>query len=296
MPPHALASSSPSPPAAATASPRTVAKSGGGGGAPGGLSPPLQSQRPPDPGGSDVSNSNMVAEDSSGVGPAAAAAAPSGGEDYGLPSPQSVGREFVRQYYTLLNRAPLYLHRFYSSDSSFVHGGIGSDEDDQPVKGQQKIHEKIMQLNFRKCHAKIRQVDAQRTLDNGVVVQVRMLRAQSLMLTFAGCHFYVPNGELYRNERSGHLSRSSSQSLALYKENCSWFHVRVREIPVGWGRHTCFYPVFSGSFLHFACAVTQSLAVHCMEQDGNPAPFPAVTRLAEVSLVSSAHPRIAVKR
>lgn len=27
------------------------------------------------------------------------------------PSPQSVGREFVRQYYTLLNKAPDHLHR-----------------------------------------------------------------------------------------------------------------------------------------------------------------------------------------
>lgn len=28
------------------------------------------------------------------------------------PSPDSVGREFVRQYYTLLNKAPAHLHRF----------------------------------------------------------------------------------------------------------------------------------------------------------------------------------------
>ncbi len=28
------------------------------------------------------------------------------------PSPQCVGREFVRQYYTLLNQAPLHLHRY----------------------------------------------------------------------------------------------------------------------------------------------------------------------------------------
>lgn len=27
------------------------------------------------------------------------------------PSPQNVGREFVRQYYTLLNQAPAHLHR-----------------------------------------------------------------------------------------------------------------------------------------------------------------------------------------
>lgn len=88
-------------------------------------------------------------------------------------SPQSVGREFVRQYYTLLNKAPLHLHRFYSGDSSFVHGGL--DKEDkmlEPVHGQQEIHEKIMQLNFRDCKAKIRHVDAHATLASGVVVQV----------------------------------------------------------------------------------------------------------------------------
>lgn len=38
--------------------------------------------------------------------------------------------------------------------------------------GQKQIHQKIQQLNFRDCHAKIAQVDAQATLGNGVVVQV----------------------------------------------------------------------------------------------------------------------------
>jgi len=42
----------------------------------------------------------------------------------------------------------------------------------EPVHGQQEIHEKIMQLNFRDCKAKIRQVDAHATLASGVVVQV----------------------------------------------------------------------------------------------------------------------------
>lgn len=92
------------------------------------------------------------------------------------PSPQCVGREFVRQYYTLLNQAPLHLHRFYSRNSSFVHGGLGMGDKvpacDEPVMGQQEIHRKIMQLNFRDCHAKIRQVDAHATLGSGVVVQV----------------------------------------------------------------------------------------------------------------------------
>ncbi|XP_077998945.1 ras GTPase-activating protein-binding protein 2-like isoform X2 [Glandiceps talaboti] len=85
------------------------------------------------------------------------------------PSPECVGREFVRQYYTLLNEAPLHLHRFYSNNSSFLHGGVDHEE---PVIGQAEIHKKIISLNFRDCHAKIRQVDSHATLGEGVVVQV----------------------------------------------------------------------------------------------------------------------------
>jgi len=88
------------------------------------------------------------------------------------PSPQCVGREFVRQYYTLLNQAPLHLHRFYNDQSSFVHGGIDSATEAEVVSGQQEIHQKIVQLNFKDCHAKIRKVDSHKTLAEGVVVQV----------------------------------------------------------------------------------------------------------------------------
>ncbi|XP_044761413.1 ras GTPase-activating protein-binding protein 2 isoform X2 [Coccinella septempunctata] len=89
------------------------------------------------------------------------------------PSPQSVGREFVRQYYTLMHQAPNHLHRFYNNQSSFVHGGLDpSNREPTPVIGQKAIHLKIQQLNFRDCHAKITQVDSQATLGGGVVVQV----------------------------------------------------------------------------------------------------------------------------
>ncbi|KAL5283591.1 G3BP2 family protein [Megaselia abdita] len=89
------------------------------------------------------------------------------------PSPQSVGREFVRQYYTLLNKAPSFLHRFYTTQSSFIHDGVDvQNREPMLVIGQKNIHNKIQQLNFRDCHAKISQVDAQTTLGNGVVVQV----------------------------------------------------------------------------------------------------------------------------
>lgn len=90
-----------------------------------------------------------------------------------IPSPQSVGREFVRQYYTLLNKAPDHLHRFYNNNSSFVHGGLDPhNREATMVIGQKQIYNKIQQLRFNDCHAKISQVDAQSTLGGGVVVQV----------------------------------------------------------------------------------------------------------------------------
>uniref|UniRef100_A0A8C1D3I6 G3BP stress granule assembly factor 2 n=1 Tax=Cyprinus carpio carpio TaxID=630221 RepID=A0A8C1D3I6_CYPCA len=89
------------------------------------------------------------------------------------PSPLLVGREFVRQYYTLLNKAPDYLHRFYGRNSSYVHGGVdGSGKPEEAVYGQAEIHKKVMSLQFNECHTKIRQVDAHATLGDGVVVQV----------------------------------------------------------------------------------------------------------------------------
>lgn len=88
-------------------------------------------------------------------------------------SPRSVGREFVRQYYTILHEGPQYLHRFYSQNSSFIHGGVEKPGfEQQPVIGQTDIHKKVMSLDFQDCHAKIRQVDSQATVGNGVVVQV----------------------------------------------------------------------------------------------------------------------------
>jgi len=40
------------------------------------------------------------------------------------------------------------------------------------VKGQQEIHQTIMQLNFRNCFAKIKEVDSHSTVSDAVVVQV----------------------------------------------------------------------------------------------------------------------------
>ncbi|MEE6461844.1 hypothetical protein FKM82_001426 [Ascaphus truei] len=89
------------------------------------------------------------------------------------PSPLLVGREFVRQYYTLLNKAPDFLHRFYGRNSSYVHGGLdGTGKPQEAVYGQAEIHKKVMSLQFSECRTKIRHVDAHATLSDGVVVQV----------------------------------------------------------------------------------------------------------------------------
>ncbi|XP_012687273.2 ras GTPase-activating protein-binding protein 2 [Clupea harengus] len=89
------------------------------------------------------------------------------------PSPLLVGREFVRQYYTLLNKAPDFLHRFYGRNSSYVHGGLDSNGKlAEAVYGQAEIHKKVMSLQFSECHTKIRHVDAHATLSDGVAVQV----------------------------------------------------------------------------------------------------------------------------
>lgn len=86
------------------------------------------------------------------------------------PPAQRVGHEFVRHYYTLLHEDPLQLHRFYLENSSFVHAGDNSDDD--AVVGQTNIYEKINSLSFVECRARIKQVDSQPTLADGVVVQV----------------------------------------------------------------------------------------------------------------------------
>uniref|UniRef100_S4S046 GTPase activating protein (SH3 domain) binding protein 2 n=1 Tax=Petromyzon marinus TaxID=7757 RepID=S4S046_PETMA len=115
------------------------------------------------------------------------------------PSPQLVGREFVRQYYTLLNQAPDYLHRFYGKNSTYVHGGL--DANGQPAEaviGQAEIHKKVMSLGFRDCHTKIRHVDALASLGDGVVVQVmgELSNAGQPMRRFMQTFVLAPEGSV----------------------------------------------------------------------------------------------------
>lgn len=86
-------------------------------------------------------------------------------------NPTVLGREFVRQYYTMLNEGPQNLFRFYSDNSSLIHGNE-PNETVIPAYGQDDINKKLMSLNFKDCHTKIRQVDSLETVNKSVVVQV----------------------------------------------------------------------------------------------------------------------------
>lgn len=89
-----------------------------------------------------------------------------------LPNTQYVAHEFVRQYYTMLHKDPSQLHRFYTKESRLTHGVSPNAKSEEPVCGQEAIYEKIAQLNFQNCHAKIKSIDSHPTIGGGVVIQV----------------------------------------------------------------------------------------------------------------------------
>uniref|UniRef100_A0A8I3W2P1 NTF2 domain-containing protein n=1 Tax=Callithrix jacchus TaxID=9483 RepID=A0A8I3W2P1_CALJA len=145
------------------------------------------------------------------------------------PSPLLVRREFVRQYYTLLNQAPDMLHRFYGKNSSYVHGGLDSNgKPADAIYGQKEIHRKVMSENFTNCHTKIRHVDAHAMLNDGVVVQVMGLLSNNnqALRRFMQMFILAPEGSrslllnqsltLNRNQKNNLYLKSKRKSLSLY--------------------------------------------------------------------------------
>lgn len=86
----------------------------------------------------------------------------------------SIASSFVKQYYTLLNKAPCFIHNFYSHDSTFIHGSIemAREHYTEPVVGREKIKRKMEDLKLNDCRAKIKQIDCLETLASGLVIQV----------------------------------------------------------------------------------------------------------------------------
>jgi hypothetical protein len=75
----------------------------------------------------------------------------------------------VFKYYTMLNKQPKFLHRFYGTNSEMIHGDFNVQT---PIVGQVKIREHIRELKFEDCYTKVACADAFLTIGNGIVVQV----------------------------------------------------------------------------------------------------------------------------
>lgn len=86
------------------------------------------------------------------------------------PSAQVVGNAFVHQYYHILHNSPEFVFRFYQESSK-----LGRPETDglmSSITTMQAINEKILSLGYGGCGAEIKTVDAQESLDGGVIVLV----------------------------------------------------------------------------------------------------------------------------
>lgn len=90
------------------------------------------------------------------------------------PDIKLIASSFVKQYYTLLNKAPCFIHNFYNHDSTFIHGTIemGNEHPTEPVVGREQIENKMKELKLNDCRAKIKQIDCLETLASGLVIQV----------------------------------------------------------------------------------------------------------------------------
>ncbi|XP_055303388.1 ras GTPase-activating protein-binding protein 2-like [Sitodiplosis mosellana] len=89
--------------------------------------------------------------------------------------PKRVGREFVRQYYTILNKSPGNLHCFYSEEAKFIHEDVNPAERRTiEADGKRAIRNIMIERspNFKHTSTKIHTVDTIETLDDGLLVQV----------------------------------------------------------------------------------------------------------------------------
>lgn len=96
-------------------------------------------------------------------------------EKYVPMPPKVVGREFVRQFYTLMNKAPEYLYRFYGEDAKFIYDDLNPVERRTvQAVGKWEIRDIMSERipNFKHTSTKVHTFDTIDTLDQGLLVQV----------------------------------------------------------------------------------------------------------------------------
>uniref|UniRef100_A0A061QQW9 Ras GTPase-activating protein-binding protein 1 n=1 Tax=Tetraselmis sp. GSL018 TaxID=582737 RepID=A0A061QQW9_9CHLO len=91
-------------------------------------------------------------------------------------SAEEVGKHFVGQYYTVLQKSPVHLYRFFKEDSTFAHQSLHHDAPAEVVSGQnpRSLQERIGDLypGQENLIVNIRSVDSLLSLERGVIVQV----------------------------------------------------------------------------------------------------------------------------
>ncbi|XP_008792921.2 nuclear transport factor 2-like isoform X3 [Phoenix dactylifera] len=117
------------------------------------------------------------------------------------PSAQVVANAFVHQYYHILHQSPELVYRFYLENSKLGRSeaqGVMSS-----ITTMQAINEKILSMYYREFGAEIKTVDAQESLDGGVLVlvtgyltgkdNIRRSFTQSFFLATQDKGYYVLN-------------------------------------------------------------------------------------------------------
>ncbi|KAH0449701.1 hypothetical protein IEQ34_020393 [Dendrobium chrysotoxum] len=114
---------------------------------------------------------------------------------------QLVGNAFVQQFFLVLHKSPDLLHRFYKETSKL--GRPGAKGEMSTTSSVQDIDEKILSMDYSGYRTQIKTVDAQDTLNGGVLVlvtgylfgkdNVRKDFTQSFLLATQETGYYVLN-------------------------------------------------------------------------------------------------------
>ncbi|EUB55022.1 Ras GTPase-activating protein-binding protein [Echinococcus granulosus] len=77
----------------------------------------------------------------------------------------NLAEQFVLQYYSVMNKCPELLHRFYGEDSTLIY-------ESPPICGQTEIHNAFSKLKLRETRVIILKIDALKACNNSALVQI----------------------------------------------------------------------------------------------------------------------------
>ncbi|KAK1270807.1 hypothetical protein QJS04_geneDACA004492 [Acorus gramineus] len=113
------------------------------------------------------------------------------------PSAQMVGNAFVHQYYHILHQSPELVYRFYQDGSK-----LGRPEDKgvmSSITTMEAINKKILSMDYADYRAEIKTVDAQESLEGGVLVLVtgHLTGKDEVRRSFTQSFFLAPQDKGY---------------------------------------------------------------------------------------------------